>query len=627
MDISWNLCWSLLVLADLVCGSTAYGVSGSELPPARVLSPATLTSRLKARDLSSSLLKRETTFDFLEGGSSAPARLDGSVFTASLLVRSQQPILALEDIEPDLQRVACSESEIELFFTSIAALERVQKEIENLSDFVAVSSHFNCNAEDERAPHRITNAVVHPERKSIILSKSSCEWKDAFDMIEVSFSRKPMSQVVRRSVNVKRQEGEDPFPTPTETPAGPTRSFPSVTDTASASPTATAEINVDLIDQVVFPPEIPGASLFIPDGVTLTCKNCTVGGAIELSQGSFRLEDPTPDNPVEFVTNAIDFFKYGTVQVDVEDLFAHIELGTKLDLAANALNFSVPLPAIPITPFMIPGIVAFGPIFNPQIEMSLTLKQAFEFEYGFDMVVPNNSSFTIDIGTPGNSTMVGFTDTKFTALPFQAEGTTGLEFSIAFTPEILLGVTSTATAVTGGIGAFFNIPSITVKVEQLDNVNGNCDPLPTSSPSASPKGDDDGDNRIPTLDDLVGNFTNIVPTVELNLGAIAEVEFGLGKANKNLEAAHTILSKEFALPTACLAFNEKEKSFASPTPPPPPPPPAATTAAAGEKGAKGSAKQGSGAMRAFGIGGVGGERGMLLWACVVGALLGVTVGL
>lgn len=72
---------------------------------------------------------------------------------------------------------------------------------------------------------------------------------------------------------------------------------------------------------------------------------------MELSQGSFKLEDP--DNPIDAVNNTIQFFQHGEVQVDVEDLFAHIELSTELDLAANGLQFSVPLPEFPITPFMV----------------------------------------------------------------------------------------------------------------------------------------------------------------------------------------------------------------------------------------------------------------------------------
>lgn len=144
----------LLVLAGLVDESLARGFSSSALARARVLSAATLRSTLEARDTSSFLLKRETSFDFLESRSSGGSFVvDGSVFTASVGVRSEKQILTLEDIESDLLDVSCSAAEIELHFTSINALDRLARELEHLTDFIVVSSHFNCNEADQRAPH------------------------------------------------------------------------------------------------------------------------------------------------------------------------------------------------------------------------------------------------------------------------------------------------------------------------------------------------------------------------------------------------------------------------------------------------------------------------------------------
>ncbi|OJD25405.1 hypothetical protein ACJ73_03230 [Blastomyces percursus] len=567
--ISRIFLWRLFVLAGFFHESLARAFPSSALSRARVLSAATLRSSLEARDVSAALLRRETSFDFLEGrSSSAPAAPDGSVFTASVMVRSQKPILTLEDIEKDLLDVSCSTTEIGLHFASIKALDRVAKEIEHLTDFVAVSSHLNCNEADQRAPHIVTKVVIHRKRKIIILSKMSGGWKDAFSIMEVSFARRSSAQVLeRRNINLKKRQVDQP--TETAQPSSTKKDFPMVAPATTSTPAESKEdIEVKVIDQVIMPPEIPGSSLFIPQGVTLKCKNCTVGGSVDLSQGSFRLKNPI-DNPAELVTDVIQYFEHGEIQIDVENLFAHIELSTKLDLAENGLQFSVPLPEFPITPFMIPGIVAFGPIFRPEIEMSLTLTEPLEFDYGFNVSVPNDARFTIDIGDLNNSTTQGFDRTKLSSFPYQAQVPTGFEFNISFRPEVLLGVNSLIGSTTGGVGAFFTIPSITVKVEQLKNVDGNCNPLPTSS--ALPGGDDDDEkSRIPTLEDLIGNFTNIVPTVELNVGVLAELEIGIGALQKKLEADHTIISKEFALPTACLAFNQEKKSFASPTPPPPP---------------------------------------------------------
>ncbi|PGG97994.1 hypothetical protein GX51_07036 [Blastomyces parvus] len=611
------LLWQLFVLAGFVHESLARAFPSSALARARVLSAATLRSSLEARDVSAALLRRETSFDFLESRSNnPPSAPDGSVFTASVMVRSQKPILTLEDIESGLLDVSCSTTEIELHFASIDALDRVAKEIEHLTDFVVVSSHLNCNEADQRAPHMVTKVTIRRNRKIIILSKLSSDWKDAFSMLEVSFARKSSAQVLeRRNINLKKRQVDQP--TETAQPSSTKRVFPIVPPTATNAPgTAKEDLDVKVIDQVIMPPEFPGSSLFIPEGVTLTCKNCTIGGSVDLSQGSFKLEDPI-DNPVELVTDVIRYFEHGEIQMDVENLFAHIELSTKLDLTESGLEFSVPLPEIPITPFMIPGIVAFGPIFKPQIEMSLTLTEPLEFEYGFNVSVPNDASFTIDIGDPNNSTTKGFDRTIFSSLPYQAQVPTGFEFNISFRPEVLLGVTSLIGGTTGGVGAFFTIPSVTVKVEQLKNVDGKCNPLPTSP--ATPGDDDDKENRIPTLEDLVGNFTNIVPTVELNVGVLAELEIGIGSLQKELRKDHTIASKEFALPTACLAYNKEKKSFASPTPPPPP----SSSDEPGEGPGVSRPRDGSGASSlTFGD---GAEARMVLWGSVFASLL-VVIG-
>ncbi|PGH15945.1 hypothetical protein AJ79_02112 [Helicocarpus griseus UAMH5409] len=457
----------------------------------------------------SSLLKKQTSLDFLEGFDDQ-AVPDGSVFTASLTVKSQKPILKLEDIEPDLKDVSCSEKELTLHFALDDALEKVAKGIEHLSDLVVVSSHLDCNEDDQRAPHIITETTVHKEKKIISLSKTSCEWKDAFSMMEVSFARKPANQVsARRNIGLKKRQ--EPPPTPVEQPK-PTRFFPSVAESAiaSAHPTSNGGLDVSVVDKVIMPPKIPGASLFM-QGVTLTCKNCSLGGNLGLSQRTFKFKDP--DDPIELIDSIAKFIEHAAVQVDVDDLFAHIELATRLDLVGNALNFTVPLPVIPLTPFMIPGIIAFGVHFIPQIEVALTANQSFEFEYGFRVSVP-------------------------------------------FAPEILLFVQSFIGPIKGGVGATFNIPSVNVKVDQLEHVDGKCNLLPTNS--TKPADNNKEQFPIPTLD-VIGDFTNIVPSIELSVGAFAEMEIGNKAFDDLMRAEYTIAEKEFPLPTACLAF-DKERS-------------------------------------------------------------------
>ena len=147
--------------------------------------------------------------------------------------------------------------------------------------------------------------------------------------------------------------------------------------------------------------------------------------------------------------------------------------------------------------------------------------------------------------------------TTFSPLPFQSsQGIPNLLFSISFTPEILLGVRSPVGNATGGIGAFFNLPKATVNITQLDNVDENCEP---KSDSDDKNGEDSGLESA--LENLIGNFTHVEPNVELNLGAFAEVDVDVGGLETGIATRITAVETEFHLPTACLAFDEENKSY------------------------------------------------------------------
>ena len=119
----------------------------------RHLSPAYPQGGLRKRLSGSSILRNEATFDFVDHTAHLAARPHEPVFVAKLNVRSQYPILSLEDLEEGLDDVSCSESEIKLSFTSSEYMESVYRELMNITEFIAVSSHLKCNDEDQRAPH------------------------------------------------------------------------------------------------------------------------------------------------------------------------------------------------------------------------------------------------------------------------------------------------------------------------------------------------------------------------------------------------------------------------------------------------------------------------------------------
>lgn len=128
---------------------TAEFVSPSALQPRR-LSAATVPSNLRTRRSESGLFTREATFDFIED-----VDVDGDTsFVSTVAVQSQQPFLALEDIDSHLSDISCSDSLIELSFTSKERLEAAKEEFAQFSDFIAVTSHLGCNEDGERVSHK-----------------------------------------------------------------------------------------------------------------------------------------------------------------------------------------------------------------------------------------------------------------------------------------------------------------------------------------------------------------------------------------------------------------------------------------------------------------------------------------
>jgi hypothetical protein len=148
-------------------------------------------------------------------------------------------------------------------------------------------------------------------------------------------------------------------------------------------------------------------------------------------------------------------------------------------------------------------------------------------------------------------------------LPFQAKAAlVSLIASIGFKPQVLLGINTAVGSVQGGVGAFLELPKVSVNVTQLSNVNEKCEAVSS------------GDGKLTSmLDNVFGDFTNIVPTVDINLGALANFEVDVPRVFTETAAVQTVLaSTSYPLPTACLQFDSESGEYSSPTPTPTPTP-------------------------------------------------------
>lgn len=146
-----NLQWRAALVTCLlgVQSIVAEFVAPATLQPRR-LSAATVPLNPRARRSGSGLFTREASFDFIEDVDE-----DGDTsFVSTVAVNSQQPFLALEDIDSHLSDISCSDSLIELSFISNERLQAAKEEFAQFPDFIAVTSHFGCNEDGERVSHK-----------------------------------------------------------------------------------------------------------------------------------------------------------------------------------------------------------------------------------------------------------------------------------------------------------------------------------------------------------------------------------------------------------------------------------------------------------------------------------------
>ncbi|OGM41199.1 hypothetical protein ABOM_009575 [Aspergillus bombycis] len=523
-----------------------------EFPQARRLTAASLPPSLRVREIETVALKREASFDFIH---EAPEDGTEYVFATTLNVASQHPILALEALDADINDMSCSDSKIQLSIGSATRTEALKQELEAVSDFVVVTSHAGCDLEGERSIHRVTKTTVDLARQVFTLEKVKSDWHDASHSTSVSFSHRHRSRIQKRTYTLhqKRQQESTSAPTTTKVVgegSAPSISFPAApTATTGLPSTATKSLDKHYIDQKIFPPDTPAAD--IPQGVTVTCKNCTLQGDIEITRGSFNISGNT-------IKDTIAFFDDGALEIISNGLYAQVELGLDLSLSQSLASLNISLPTIPLTPFEIPGVVAFGPLIQPDLSLSVNMVEKIGFSYGFNLSVPDNSNIKINMSEPGNSSISGFDKTKVHALEFESTSApASLIFSVTFTPQILLGVSTAKGLVSGGVGAFVNLPKVSVNATQLSHVSEKCEPVDGNG--------NEGDSLTSVLDDVFDSLTHIAPSVDINMGVLANMEVDIADFSERIGVEAVLASTSYPLPTACLKYDAESHTYGTPS--------------------------------------------------------------
>ncbi|KAL8782757.1 MAG: hypothetical protein Q9213_005135 [Squamulea squamosa] len=490
-------------------------------------------------------------------------RKDDRRLAAKVDITMKLPALVLEDIDHHLRDVTCSESFVVVGFITTSAKQAMMKELANWESFHVITSHGTCNEDGARTVYLVSSFSTKSELDlDLVLSVTPMPWKKSIQTIRIDFAQSDERyHIQRQDVIAKRQalsssEAAVVVGTPTASATVPV-AFPSPPTT---SPTATSvhkDLSFSYIDTPLLPPSFPGVDSTtlkapIPNpGVSFRCKNCTLTGTIDISQGSISGNANTSGSNND--ENEGFSWNRGSFIFEMNDFSAHMELGATVQPSLSLLTYNALMPSIGLPGFQIPGIGIVGPIFTPNIEVGTEISTQLDFTYGFDLTVPDNSSITLNLVNSDKSTITGFPDTKITALPFTSGvDNIALTVSAAFRPELLLGV----EVLTGTVGAgiFFNLPTVAATITQVAHVNSKCEPVPANQTSSTVNG---------LVEDVFGGLTHIEPSVEFNFGVLAEAE-----VNKDfgVENVHTVFNTSFPLPTACLEFNRDKMALGLVTP-------------------------------------------------------------
>ncbi|KAI4124675.1 MAG: hypothetical protein LQ338_004675, partial [Usnochroma carphineum] len=487
---------------------------------------------------------------------------DDRFMAAQVQLSTKLPTLALEDIDHHLDYTSCSENSVRLGFATTSAKEATLREFKSNQEFYLITMHNTCNEDGERNVYLVTAVSSGNEDLDLRLSASPARWKDSIQTVKIDFGKAKEDYIIPGRGRVQKRQATSASEAVVVASTGAASStipvsFPAPPSSSPTAKNAHKDLGFSWIDTPLLPPSFPGVDSItlnapaVPHGVTVSCKNCTVTGTIDILQASISGNTTSPAS-----SNDDDGFSWdeGSFTFEANGFFAHIELAATVQPSAQLLTFNAPMPSIGIPGFSIPKIGAVGPVFKPAITMGTQISSELDFGYGFNLTVPNNSSIILDLGDPTNSKYNGFPNSQIHPLPFTASlASIALTISTSFHPELLLGIS--VLKGTLGAGVFFNLPSVSATVSQVAHVNGKCESLPPSS------NNNNNTSSTTVLEDVFGNLTHIEANVEFDVGVLAEVEVG----KLGAEDVYTVFNTSYAGPTACLMFDEGAKTLGAVT--------------------------------------------------------------
>ncbi len=123
----------------------------------------------------------------------------------------------------------------------------------------------------------------------------------------------------------------------------------------------------------------------------------------------------------------------------------------------------------------------------------------------------------------------------------------GLTVTAGFTPQLVLGISIIGHDATAGLGVFLDLPTVSATLEEVLQVNHKCEKIAAS------------DSK--TANDAFGSLTHITGQVGLDIGLLAQANLNIAGRTKNESISYTAFATTYPLPTACMSFDRKAKTY------------------------------------------------------------------
>ncbi|KAK4977596.1 hypothetical protein LTR42_001967 [Elasticomyces elasticus] len=446
-------------------------------------------------------------------------------------METTHPAVVLDDYADSFRNVTCTHDAVTITFEDLVDMN-VAEEAWGTGDFLVIASNAGCAGEEYHQPYSVSEATYDRDYLTAILWASAVHMKDCTNRIHVEVgnhvSKDVRPRFGRRAPHPQVTDAP-PSAVPTTTVA-PTTVIQIVTGSYSApfnfssySATATtsaleaaATIDFSYVNKSLIPPDFEAEQ----NHVTLACTNCTAVGEIELIAGGFTVD--TSD-----LEEVKDFLEEGFLEFSVNGFSALIAFQLSFLPGFKLRQFNAGLPPVGIPGLSIAGILNLGPELRPAASISVVLDSPVDLYFGLEFHVPDNSSIIWNLSDIASSSSTGFDQTSISMLPFNYSAQNlSLDLSAGFKPALVLsaGVDFAGTEVSGGIGAYLDLPMLNAQINHLSNMTVDCSPPQPGSNA-----------------DIYGSLINVVPSYEL-VAVYFGVSTSTSRGVRNTHLAGLIIS-------------------------------------------------------------------------------------